>query len=117
MPRRLQPDPFALAIGKRIKQLREEVGLTQEQLACGSELGSKGHLSNIEKGLVRPTVMTIKVLADYLRVLPADLMTFPADDVRQRLIDLTRRLSTAALHRVLKEVEQLPCDRSEIAQK
>ena len=52
MPRRSTPDPLALAIGQRIRQLREEAGLTQEKLAY--EIGmSKGFLSDIEKGLAR----------------------------------------------------------------
>ena len=49
MPRRREPDPLAQAVGQRIRQLRQEAGLTMEKLAFESELGSKGHLSNIEK--------------------------------------------------------------------
>lgn len=90
MPRRLEPDPLSLAVGQRIKQLREEKGLTQEQLAYGSEMGSKGHLSNIEKGLVHPTVHTLKALADCLGVMLVDLVNFPEEGERQRAIERTR---------------------------
>jgi len=47
MPRRTTPDPIALAVGARIRQLRREQGLTLEKLAYESDLGSKGYLSDI----------------------------------------------------------------------
>jgi transcriptional regulator with XRE-family HTH domain len=93
MPRRSAPDELALEVGQRIREIREEEGLTIQQLAETSELGSKGHLSNMERGLVRPNIQTLKQIADGLGVLPLDLMTFPQHDVRQRLVDLTRQLS------------------------
>ena len=93
MPRRSAPDELALEVGRRIREIREEEGLTIQQLAETSELGSKGHLSNTERGLVRPNIQTLKQIADGLGVLPLDLMTFPQHDVRQRLVDLTRQLS------------------------
>ncbi|HQP38751.1 MAG TPA: helix-turn-helix domain-containing protein [Polyangiaceae bacterium] len=103
MPRRREPDPLALAVGQRIRQLRESIGLTMEGLAFESELGSKGHLSNIERGLVMPTVATLKVLAERLGVLPLDLVTFPEDDDRQRLVDATRSLPKGTIRKLLKD--------------
>jgi transcriptional regulator with XRE-family HTH domain len=84
-------------VGERIRELREEEGLTIQQLAESSELGSKGHLSSVERGLVRPNIQTLKQLADGLGVLPLDLMTFPTHDIRQKLVELTRHLSLRAL--------------------
>ena len=78
--------------------------MTIEQLANESDTGSKGHLSNIERGLVRPNIHTLKQVADGLGVKPLDLMTFPKRSVRERIIDLTRSLSTAKLSELLKEV-------------
>jgi transcriptional regulator with XRE-family HTH domain len=106
MPRRLRPDPFALLIGQRIRRLRLEAGLTIERLAYESEVGSKGHLSSIEKGLVRPTAHTLKVLADGLGVLPLDLVTLPDADERQELVDRTRSVSREVLRRWLRESER-----------
>jgi transcriptional regulator with XRE-family HTH domain len=108
MPRRDTPDPFALAVGQRIQQLRREANLTLERLAVESELGSKGHLSNIERGLVRPTVQTLLVLAQRLNVLPLDLLCFPEDDTRQKLIDATRRMSNAQMKTTIKAVPAAP---------
>ena len=93
MPRRSEPDKLALAVGQRIRELREAEGLTIQELAETSDLGSKGHLSNMERGLVRPNINTLKQVADGLGVLPSDLLTFPKEDMRQRLIELTRHLS------------------------
>jgi transcriptional regulator with XRE-family HTH domain len=93
MPRRNAPDELALEVGQRIREIREAEGLTIQDLAETSELGSKGHLSNMERGLVRPNIQTLKQIADGLGVLPLDLMTFPKHDVRQKLVDLTRHLS------------------------
>jgi len=110
MDRRRRASPLGKTVGARIRALREEAGLTLEKLAYESELGSKGHLSEIERGLVVPTVTTLKVLADHLGVAVLDLVTFPEQDARQELVDATRGLSIATVRRVLKQVrgEQLP---------
>lgn len=108
MPRREKPDPFAAAIGQRIRQLREEAGLTQEKLAYESELGSKGHLSNLERGLVRPTAHTLKAIAERLGVLVLDLLTFPEDDTRQTVVDELCRLKPPALRRLLRDLRDNP---------
>lgn len=93
MPRRTEPDELAVEVGRRIREIREEEGLTIQDLAETSELGSKGHLSNMERGLVRPNIQTLKQVADGLGVLPLDLMTFPKHDIRQKLVDMTRQLT------------------------
>jgi transcriptional regulator with XRE-family HTH domain len=104
MPRRTTPNALALAVGRRIRALREEASLTLEQLAYTSELGSKGHLSNLERGLVMPTVATLKVIADRLDLLVADLVTDPRDGDRAKLIELTRGLPRGALRKLVKEL-------------
>ncbi len=97
MPRRSSPDELALEVGQRIREIREEEGLTIQELAETSELGSKGHLSNMERGLVRPNIQTLKQVADGLGVMPLDLMTFPKNNLRHKLVDLTRQLSLKRL--------------------
>jgi len=104
MPRRKHPDALALAIGRRIRALREEQGITQEQLAFTSEMHSKGHLSSLEKGLVMPTVATLKAIADRLEVLVVDVVNDPAESDRAKLIELTRSLPAGGLRRLVKEL-------------
>jgi transcriptional regulator with XRE-family HTH domain len=107
MPRRKHPDALALEVGQRIRALREEAGITQEQLAFTSELGSKGHLSSLEKGLVMPTVATLKALADRLGVLVADLVNDPGEGDRAKLLELTRSLPAGVVRKLVRELTAL----------
>lgn len=84
--------------------LREREGMTIEQLAEASEIGSKGHLSNMERGLVRPNIQTLKQIADGLGVLPLDLLTFPSLDPRQKLIELTRDLPVRRIRELIRSL-------------
>jgi transcriptional regulator with XRE-family HTH domain len=87
VPRRSIPDPLAKRIGARIHELRIERGITLEALAYESEVGSKGFLSDIERGLAKPTVTTLDALAARLEVDLLDFVTFPAEGDRHRLVD------------------------------
>jgi len=106
MPRRDTADPLAAKIGERIRSLRGELGLTQEKLAYESGLASKGHLSGIERGLVRPNVQTLASLAERLEVDLLDLFTFPDGSPRQRLVDLTRGMDASTVRRLLRGAEK-----------
>lgn len=64
-----QPQP---ALGKSIRQLREERGVSQEALAHAAGVTS-GTLSLIERGLSNPTWGTTKGIAAALDVSIADL--------------------------------------------
>lgn len=81
--------------------------MTLEQLAYESELGSKGHLSDIEHGLVCPTIKTLKSLADRLEVLLLDLVTFPEGSQRQELIDRTRQMNPKVLKAILLQIRSV----------
>ncbi|MDB4942219.1 MAG: hypothetical protein JWP97_1753 [Labilithrix sp.] len=76
--------------------------MTIQELAETSELGSKGHLSSLERGLVRPNIQTLKLIANGLGVLPLDLLTFPKHDARQKLVDLTRHFSMKKLSETMR---------------
>lgn len=104
MPRRKIPDPIAFAVGQRIRQLRIERGLTAESVAFGGEMSSKGFMSDIEAGLARPSLATLQEIAGLLGVALLDLVTFPADDERQALVDRTRHLPRGAVRKLLKEL-------------
>jgi transcriptional regulator with XRE-family HTH domain len=89
-----------------VKQLREEAGLTLEKLAYESELGSKGYLSDIENGLARPTIKTLKVIADHLDIALMDLVCFPDEDERQALVDELRSATTDEIQRLRKALRE-----------
>jgi len=59
-------------LGLRIKQLRLEIGLTQEELANRSEL-TKGFISQLENNHTSPSIQT---LTDILEVLGTNLSDF-----------------------------------------
>ena len=104
MPRRDKPDPLARTIGRRIRALRLERGMTAERLAYESDVGSKGFLSDIERGLARPSVTTLAAIARHLDVALFDLLTFPAKSPRSALVDATRHITPGAVRRLLREV-------------
>jgi transcriptional regulator with XRE-family HTH domain len=99
----LAPDPLAARIGARIRELRQEAGLTLEKLAYESEVGSKGYMSDVEKGLARPTVETLATIAERLEVKLLDLVTCPDEDDRARLVDRTRGMTRGTVRRLLRE--------------
>jgi transcriptional regulator with XRE-family HTH domain len=106
MPQRTVPDPLAKLVGARIRALRQEQGLTIERLAYESELGSKGHLAGIEKGLVRPNIQTLHVLAERLGCRMLDLVAFPQENERDEIVDLTRHLPAARLRGLLRDLRR-----------
>jgi transcriptional regulator with XRE-family HTH domain len=64
MRRSDQPQP---ALGKAIRQLRNEGGITQEALAHAAGV-TVGHLSMIERGHSNPTWATVKAIVTALDV-------------------------------------------------
>ena len=59
-------------IGSKIRNLRSQKGLTQEELADRCEL-SKGFISQLERDLTSPSIAT---LVDILQCLGTDLKEF-----------------------------------------
>ena len=54
----------AAALGERVRTARRELGLSQAQLA-GQEL-TKGFISQLESGIVRPSIRSLQVIASRL---------------------------------------------------
>lgn len=59
------------AIGERIRNLRNRNGLTQQELADRTEL-TKGFISQLERGQVSPSVVTLFDLIECLGTTPAE---------------------------------------------
>ena len=64
-------------IGRKIRDLRKQNGLTQQELADRAEL-TKGFISQLERGQVSPSVVTLFDLIECLGTTPADF--FPGRD-------------------------------------
>ncbi len=67
-------------IGNRIKECRENLGLTQEQLAQKLGYKSKTTINKIEKGINDITQSKVKAFADVLNTTPAYLMGWDEDN-------------------------------------
>lgn len=60
-------DQLARKIGSRVKEFRKQSGLTQQRLAVASGL-SPGLLSRIENGLAMPSIPTLQIISNTLKV-------------------------------------------------
>ena len=67
-------------IGKRVWDLRNKNGLTQQELADRTEL-TKGFISQLENGQVSPSVETLFDLIECLGTTPSDFFKEEAEDV------------------------------------
>ena len=103
--RRVEPDPLAEKIGHRIRSLRKEAGFSFIEFVAETELGA-GYISELERGLVVPGAGALARVADALGVALCDIVAFPDDDARQRLLDLTRRLDDADIDALVRSAKK-----------
>lgn len=61
--------------GKKLRELRLDRGLTQEQLAEKANVSYQA-ISNIERGLTGPSFSTLADIAKALKTKPKDLFDF-----------------------------------------
>ena len=96
---RLEPDPLAARIGQKVRAMRtaEEFGFD----AFVEETGlGRGYVSELERGLVIPTIGTLARVAKALDVTLADLVLGDTD--RERLFTELRRADAKTM-RELRE--------------
>lgn len=60
-------------LGANVKRLREQLGLSQEQLAFDADM-HRTYISGIERGVRNPTVTVLERLAMALKSKSADLL-------------------------------------------
>lgn len=70
-----------MEIGSKLKDLRVQKGLTQEELADRTEL-SKGFISQLERDLTSPSIAT---LVDILQCLGTDIASFFQDETDDKI--------------------------------
>lgn len=73
-----------IALGLRVKQLRAEKEITQEELADRCDL-FRTYMSRIESGLANPTLTALHTLARGLNVSIVELLAPPAPARPQRV--------------------------------
>lgn len=69
-------------LGKKIKQMRNQKGLTQEELADRCEL-TKGYISQLENDLNSPSIAT---LTDILAALGSNLAEFFREETQEKVV-------------------------------
>ncbi len=69
-------------LGKKIKQMRNQKGLTQEELADRCEL-TKGYISQLENNLNSPSIAT---LTDILSALGSNLSEFFKEETEEKVV-------------------------------
>lgn len=66
-------DQLQVAIGKRVKMLREKQGIAQQDLAAKCNI-EKSNFSRLEAGGTNPTLYTLKRIADNLGITLCDIV-------------------------------------------
>jgi transcriptional regulator with XRE-family HTH domain len=94
---------LALRLGARIRDLREEIGLTQEKLAWEAGF-AKPYLSQVEAGKRLPTLGTLKAIADRLDVELADLLALDREEPHLALLEAARKKDRAGVRAALRQL-------------
>ena len=68
---KMEPNNVNSRIGEKIRDLRNRNGLTQQELADRAEL-TKGYISQLERGQVAPSVVTLLDLIECLGTTPSE---------------------------------------------
>jgi transcriptional regulator with XRE-family HTH domain len=89
-------------VGAQIRRLRFEDGFTFDAFVEETGLG-RGYISELERGLVVPTLTSLDRVAVALEVTVADLVV--GEDPRERLFDVARRLPPVEVRRLLRSAE------------
>lgn len=95
-----------MTIGERIKRLREQQGLTQEELAKKLGYKSKSSVAHIENGRDIPRSMVAK-LATVLDSTPAYLMGWEEKSTRAEVINKVKELSDDKIDKLLGYIDAL----------
>lgn len=96
---RSKPDPVARSVGETVRTLRKARRFTFDAFVEETGLG-RGYVSELERGLVTPTVRTLSVIAKALEVTMADLVL--GDSPREQLFRATAELSHADVRALLE---------------
>lgn len=66
-------EELQIAIGKRIKELRESKNIAQQDLAAACNF-EKSNMARLEAGNTNPTIYTLKTIAKNLKIELTDLV-------------------------------------------
>lgn len=101
---RANPDPQGVRFGERLRQLRREADFTFDAFVEETGLG-RGYVSELERGLAVPTLITLSKIARALELPVADLVL--GDTFREQLYEAMRSLGESELKHLRAEIERL----------
>ena len=116
MPRRTEPDAQTAKVGARLRELRLERNMSLSDLSAASEV-AKGHISSIEYGLASITIQTISRLAKGLALPPLYILVSPADDDRDQVVELVRKLPAPEIVKLRRELTKTAKEAAKTAAK
>lgn len=105
---RKKPDPLGKRVGAAIQQLRKERNFTFDAFA--EDIG-RGYTSQVQRGLLVPSLRKLSKIAAVLEVSIADLVL--DESPRAQLYAATRELSDEDVLRLLAQVRRAPKKKSE----
>ena len=106
---RRKPVPIAREAGKRIRRLRLAGDWTFDAFVEETGLG-RGYISELERGLVVPSLETLRRVAAALDVTVADLVL--GGSAREYLFEITKELAPAEIRALINQVEPLAKERT-----
>lgn len=99
-----RPDPTAQRLGARVRALRKAQGFTFDAFVEETGLG-RGYVSELERGLVVPSLTVLERVAAALEMTLADLVA--GHSPREQLLESTRRLTDPAVRKVMAYAREL----------
>lgn len=105
---RKNPDAAAQRVGARVRELRQAADFSFDAFVEETGLG-RGYISELERGLVVPTIHALNQLARALGVTTADLLL--GDSTREQLFDVARGLGERDVQRLLGEARSIAARR------
>lgn len=100
---RSAPDPLARVVGERIRALRKDSAFTFDAFVEETGLG-RGYVSELERGLVVPSLSTLHRVAQALEITVADLVL--GESEREKLFADLRTVSPAELRKLRSQLHR-----------
>ncbi|MBW8244648.1 helix-turn-helix domain-containing protein [Muricauda oceani] len=72
---KIRDEKYLKALGKRIKEIRKQKGISTYDLSYESNI-SRSQINSIEKGDINTSICTLKALADAMELKVRDLIDF-----------------------------------------
>lgn len=106
---RKKADPLALAVGRRVRKLRLARDWRFDAFVEETGLG-RGYISELERGLVVPSLHALQRVAKALDLTVADVVL--GDSLREQLFAKAAELSDLDLKQLLRDAERRAAESS-----